>query len=113
MGTWSMHKLTLRKRPTTSLAPRLLFDVSRPTPALHADDGLSGRSPIKLMWACTATTATEHNLQMRPLADGTCDPMSEGVGPAQQRSGTDLPSCAATAQVHCCYSILRDSTLLP
>ena len=65
------------------------------------------------MWACTATTATEHNLQMRPLADGTCDPMSEGVGPAQQRSGTDLPSCAATAQVHCCYSIPRDSTLLP
>ena len=44
------------------------------------------------MCSCTATTTTEHNLQMRPLEaipDGSCDPMSEGVGPAQQRSGAE------------------------
>ena len=78
---------TSHKKSSTAAGVRC-----QPTDACTGDDALPGRSPIKLMCVCTATTTTEHNLQMRPLEavpDGTCHPMSEGVGPAQQRSGAE------------------------
>ena len=73
------------------------------------------------MWARTATTTTEHNLQMRPLEavpEGSCDPMSEGVGPAQQRFGaegtgkhlfdvTNSPHVASHQQYQLKYIALR------
>ena len=44
------------------------------------------------MCSCTATTTTEHNMQMVQLeavTEASCDHMSEGVGSAKQRSAAE------------------------
>ena len=103
IGTYVINKLTLRTRPTTSLALQLLVDVSRHPLALHACDGLSSRSQMKLMWTCTATTTSDSSLQMWLLYAVTvcfCNCISECVGPARCIAQTHL------AQPHCSTRVL-------